>query len=285
MLGDGHMDDIFILLITMSMLLYFIRIIWDSRKSLMKYISSVGGKKPTDIQIKPIVWIPFVVFHGIIGFAVGFMVYRKESDGFVIFRILLSIIIALVFLMFLYVFYFFFVVIVKEIVHMKDRMVNCILIYSILSCSVLFLQIYQNNIGYPKGFLWISAVLYVVNILGIGRIIWTILNKKILVKSIWSLAIIKTSFAIIALSNLVNEIQSVYPTLCYSRTIKSWGDALYFVVISFFTVGYGDLYPLLESTKALSIVIILSGFTFTAVFVSAALSATIQHFADSNKNK
>ena len=277
------MDDVFILLITMVMLLYFVQIIWSGRKYLMKYLSSVGGKKPTDIRINPIIWIPFVVLHGIIGTVVGIIVYRKESDGLVSFRILLSIIVALVFLALLYAFYFFFTVIIKEVIYMNDRTINCILIYSVLSCIILFSQIQRNDIGYPKGFLWISGVLYVVNILGVGRIIWTILNKKILVKSIWSLAIINTSFAIIALSNLVYEIQAVYPTPCYSRTIKSWGDALYFVVISFFTVGYGDLYPIRETTKLLSMVIILSGFTFTAVFVSAALSATIEHFGDTHK--
>jgi|GEM_PF-3614881 Ion channel. len=277
------MDDLLILIMTMGMMLYFIKIIWDSRKYLMKYISSVGGKKPTDVKIKPVIWIPFVLFHGIVGLSVGFMVYVNETDGTAIFRIFLSAIVSFVFLMLLYAFYFAFVVIMKEIIYMKDRTINCILIYSILSCIILFFQIYTNDIGYPKGFLWISAVLYLVNILGIGRIIWIIFNKKILVKSIWSLAIINTSFAIIALSNLVYEIQSVYQTPCYSRTIKSWGDALYFVVISFFTVGYGDLYPVLETTKLLSMIIILSGFTFTAVFVSAALSATIEHFADTSR--
>lgn len=277
------MDDIFILLMTMAVLIYFMQIIWSGRKYLMRYLSSVGGKKPTQFQIKPIVWIPFVSVHGMIGLVIGIVVYRKESDGQFIFRILLSVIISLIFLMLLYAFYFILAVMLKEIIHMKDRTVNCILIYSILSCIVLFSQIYRNEVGYPKGFLWISTVLYVVNILGVGRIIWIIFNRKILVKSIWSLAIINTSFAIIALSNLVYEIQSVYATPCYSRTINSWGDALYFVVISFFTVGYGDLYPVRESTKILSMVIILSGFIFTAVFVSAALSATIEHFADSHK--
>ncbi len=279
------MYDIFILLMTMGMLLYFIQIIWGSRKYLMRYLTSVGGKKPSEPNIKPGIWVPFIVFHAIVGMLVGLLVYRKESDGLVVFRILLSIIVALVFLMLLYAFYFVFLVIVKELIHMKDRTINCILIYSFLSCVVLFSQIYHNNVGYPKGFLWISAVLYVVNILGVGRVIWIILNKKILVKSIWTLAFINTSFAIIALSNLVYEIQSIYANPCYSRTINSWGDALYFVVITFFTVGYGDLYPIRESTKLLSMVIILSGFTFTAVFVSAALSATIEHFGDTHKKQ
>lgn len=92
-------------------------------------------------------------------------------------------------------------------------------------------------------------------------------------------AIIHFSFAVIALSNTVYEIQQVYPGDSYSRIINSWGDALYFVVITFFTVGYGDLYPVCEITKIITMIIVLTGFSFTAVFVSAALSATIEHFS------
>jgi hypothetical protein len=138
-------------------------------------------------------------------------------------------------------------------------------------------------VEYPKGFLWISAVLYVVNLYGVGRLIWMIFKKKVLVKSIWSIAVLNFSFAVVSLTNLVYEIQHVYPAESYSRVISSWGDALYFVVITFFTVGYGDLYPVCEITKILTILIVLTGFSFTAIFVSAALSATVEHFSNVEK--
>jgi hypothetical protein len=277
------MLSIIILLITMAVLLSFFQSIWKSRKHLQKYISTVGGKKTSNLNIKPVIWVPFLILHGILGMAVGIFVFVNESDGEIIFRVLLSFLIAFIFLLLLYGFYFIVVVIIKEIIYMKDRTINYILVYSFLSCSILFLQIFTQSIEYPKGFLWISAVLYVVNIFGIGRIIWTIFKKEVPVKSIWSITIMYISFAIIALSNIVFEIQKVYPTACYSRSINSWGDALYFVVITFFTVGYGDLYPICETTKLLTMIIVLSGFTFTAVFVSAALSATVEHFGHMEK--
>jgi hypothetical protein len=233
--------------------------------------------------LKPLFWVPFLFIHGVIASLVGYMVFRKESDGRMVFHILLAILAALIFLLLLYAFYFILVVIIKEIIFMKDRIINYVLIYSVVTCIILCKQIFTSEVEYPKGFLWISAVLYVINLFGIGRIIWTIFRRIVLVKSIWSIAFMNITFAIVALSNIAYEIQYVYPAPCYSRTLNSWGDALYFVVISFFTVGYGDLYPICETTKILTMIIILSGFTFTAVFVSAALSATVEHFGNTQK--
>jgi hypothetical protein len=243
----------------------------------------VGGEKPTKNSPKPSFWIPFLIFHGLFGACVGYFTFLNESNEKIVFRLLHAFIVALIFLLLLYAFNFLVVVIVKEIIGMNDKTINFILVYSIISCCLLFSQIYTGSIDYPKGFLWISAVLYAVNIFSIGRIIWTIFRKKLPVKSIWSIAFINTGFAVIALSNIVFEIQKIYPSPCYSRTINSWGDSLYFVVITFFTVGYGDLYPVVEITKILTIIIIFSGFSFTAVFVSAALSATVEHFGSIEK--
>jgi Ion channel. len=278
------MDSIVILMLTMGMLLYFFQKLWSSREYLSKYLSTVGGKKATVSRPKPIIWIPLFIIHLLIGLFVGYIIFMKESDGRIVFRLLQAIIVALIFLLLLFIFYFIVVVIIKELISMNDKTINFILIYSFLSDGILFQEIITKGIEYPKGFLWSSLVLYMVNIYCIGRIIWSIFKKKVLVKSIWSIAIMNISFVILSLANITYEIQHVYPTACYSRTLTSWGDALYFVVISFFTVGYGDLYPTCEVTKILSMTVILSGFTFTAVFVSAALSTTIEHFSNMNKN-
>jgi hypothetical protein len=277
------MQNVIILITTMAMLFYFYRTIWKGRTHILKYISAVGKEKPTRNSINPKLLILFLIIHGFLGIAAAYLMYKNERGTETVWRLLLSIISALVFLLLLYAFYFCIIVIIKEIIYMKDRTINFILIYSFFTSIMLLVQIYSDDISYPKAFLWVSASLYIINIFSIGRIIWTIFKKKIHVKSIWSIAVINTSFAILALSNFAFEIQKVYSVACYSRTINSWGDALYFVVITFFTVGYGDLYPVCETTKILTMIIILSGFTFTAVFVSAALSATVEHFGNIDK--
>lgn len=277
------MASLIILLMTLGMLLYFFQRIWTSRDFLSKYIATVGGNKSAVIHLKPVFVVPFITVHSLLAIFIGYSIYIREKEGKIIFRFVLSSIVALAFLLLLFALYFIIIVIIKEIIYMKDRTINLILVYSIISSSILLEQIIAKHIEYPKGFLWISAVLYVVNIFGIGRIIYSIFKKKVLVKSIWSIAFMNISFVIIALSNFAYEIQYVYPKPCYSRILTSWGDALYFIVISFFTVGYGDLYPICEVTKLLSMTIILSGFTFTAVFVSAALSTTLEHFDNSDK--
>lgn len=274
------MVSILILLLTMGMLLSFFQAIWKSRRHLIKYLSTVGRDKPVHVQFKPYVWIPFLVVHGVIGIAIGYSIFIHETDGRFAFRLLLSIIAAMISLLLLYGFYFIMTVIIKEILSMKDWTINLILSYSLITAVLLFSQIFTNRLEYPKGFLWISGVLYIVSLYSIGRLIWMIFKKKVLIKSIWSIAILNFSFAVIALSNFVYMIQSVYPQETYSRPINTWGDALYFVVISFFTVGYGDLYPVCETTKVLTMIIVLTGFSFTAIFVSAALSATVEHFSN-----
>jgi hypothetical protein len=279
----NSMENILILITTMGMLFYFIQLIWKDRKHLFKYISTVGKEKPAKSSPKPGFWLPLLIFYGIFGVCAGYFTFLSLSDEKIVFRLLLALIAALIFLLLLYTFIFWVVVIVKEIISMKDKTINFILIYSIIAECLLFTQIYTDRVDYPKEFILISAVLYAVNIFSIGRIIWTIFRKKLPVKSIWSIAFLNTGFAVIALSNIVFEIQKIYPSPCYSRTINSWGDSLYFVVITFFTVGYGDLYPVVEITKILTIIIIFSGFSFTAVFVSAALSATVEHFGSIEK--
>jgi hypothetical protein len=211
------------------------------------------------------------------------MIFLNEDDERGIFRLLLSFISALLFLLLLYAFYFILLVSVKEIIYMRDRMINYILVFSIVSSGLLFEQVYTKDIEYPKGFLWISAVIYMANLLGIGRIIRAIFKKRVPVKRIWSLVIINISFVIISFTNIVYEIQRIYPVPSYSRPMNSWGDALYFVVVSFFAVGYGDLYPVCETAKIITMMITITGFTFAAVAVSAALFATLEHFGGIGK--
>lgn len=279
------MTNILILIMTLGVILYLFYTLWAAKDALSKYLTSVGGKKPKVVHLNPKVTAVVIFIHLLLGIGLCCYIYSNETDGRAVSRLLTSIIISLAGILLLFFVYFIIGVVVKEILSVRDTMISILLIYSILSFAILFYQLLGGKITYPKAFIWINIILYISNLLSIGKMIWTIFRKKISVKSIWSIALLNIGFAVSALANIAFVIQQVYASPCYSRPLKSWGDALYFVVISFFTVGYGDLYPICETTKILSMCVIITGFTFTAVFVSAALSTTMEHFSHMPKKE
>lgn len=60
--------------------------------------------------------------------------------------------------------------------------------------------------------------------------------------------------------------------------LEKWGrfDTLYWTFITATTVGYGDMRPSRKGSRALSVLIALTGITFTGILVALALhSATL----------
>lgn len=274
------MGNAVILCMNIVIIIYSFKSIFDHRIFLSHYLTSTGGSKPKVYKIKPFVSIIFILIHFLIGTAVGILVFRNEIDKGNLIRLLVSINAGLFVIAVLCAVYFIVAIGLKEIISMGDKMIINILIYSTIVFLILFYQIYNGSIEYPEAFVSSSLILYMINALSIGRIVTIILKKKVSIKSIWCIAIINISFAIVSLTNITFQIQNIVGSDCYSRELISWSDALYFVVITFFTVGYGDLYPICDLSKALSMVIIITGFIFSTIFVSAGLSVTIEHFSN-----
>lgn len=61
---------------------------------------------------------------------------------------------------------------------------------------------------------------------------------------------------------------------------ESWTrfDALYWAFITATTVGYGDIRPMARLSKALSILIALTGMMFTGIIVALAIHAAAESF-------
>ncbi|EHJ02112.1 Ion transport 2 domain protein [Clostridium sp. DL-VIII] len=279
------MGDIIIFCMTIVSIIYLYYILFKNRIFLSHYLTSTGGNKPKIYNVKFCMVFIFMLIHFIIGIAVGIFVFINENDKGDLIRIFVAVSASLFIILLLWVIYFVVIIGFKEIIAMSDKVLNMILINSIVTFSILFYQIYNEQVEYPEAFIGASIVLYVINIISIARIVTVILKKKVSVKSIWCISIINISFAIVSLTNITFKLQSIYGSDCYSRELISWGDALYFVVITFFTVGYGDLYPVCEVSKILSMVTIITGFIFSTIFVSAGLSVTIEHFANVNKKE
>jgi Trk K+ transport system NAD-binding subunit len=78
-------------------------------------------------------------------------------------------------------------------------------------------------------------------------------------------------------------------TIAYVLSGWSWGDAFYFVIITVFTVGYGELHPILGDLRAITIAAIVLGWlglTFlAAAFVQFITIAQIQQLLGGRRMK
>src|SRR5210317_2160357 len=70
------------------------------------------------------------------------------------------------------------------------------------------------------------------------------------------------ALVIIALGLLVGRIES-----------WKWSDAVYWAFITATTVGYGDIRPLRQMSRIVSVLIALVGVTFTGLIVALAINA------------
>ncbi len=274
------MGDILISLLTICIIGYLFYLIIKNRHFIFRYISSTGGNEPVDITFSKPGILLFTIFNIVIAVLSFICIMHYYHGSWDAIRVCTSIVLSLILVLMLWIFAFMIVICIKEIVSMKDNIITTIIICSFISFTILLIQVLTDSIEYADAFVIYSCILYVMNILSIGRIVSIILRRKVSVKSLWFISIINITFIIMSLTNIAYQLKNVYRSGVYSRDLVSWGDSLYFVVITFFTVGYGDLYPTCELSKILSMVIIITGFVFTAIFISAALSATIEHFSE-----
>jgi voltage-gated potassium channel len=67
------------------------------------------------------------------------------------------------------------------------------------------------------------------------------------------------------------------------ENILSFGDAVWWGVVTFTTVGYGDLYPSATEGRILAFTIMISGFIFTSVISGIIASIFVEHRLDEAK--
>jgi voltage-gated potassium channel len=67
-----------------------------------------------------------------------------------------------------------------------------------------------------------------------------------------------------------------------ARESWKWTDAIYWAFITATTVGYGDIRPLRNLSKALSIIIAVTGITATGILVALSINAASDAFKELN---
>jgi voltage-gated potassium channel len=67
-----------------------------------------------------------------------------------------------------------------------------------------------------------------------------------------------------------------------ARESWKWTDSIYWAFITATTVGYGDIRPTSNISKAISVLIALTGITITGILVALAINAASIAFKDLN---
>ena len=69
-------------------------------------------------------------------------------------------------------------------------------------------------------------------------------------------------------------IGSIYYVDAYSINNPNIFDLFYYVVITFGTIGYGDIYPICYYTKAIAILIVFTSISCISIMLSSFLSVS-----------
>ena len=65
-----------------------------------------------------------------------------------------------------------------------------------------------------------------------------------------------------------------------ARESWKWTDSIYWAFITATTVGYGDIRPIRDISKALSVLIAITGITVTGILVALSINAASTAFKD-----
>lgn len=161
----------------------------------------------------------------------------------------------------------------------KNTKTDLLISYFIISMYMTIL------ILFPEKF----SKIYIIGLLGVS--ISYILNLKVLLRVSRSPEIIEVEFenkskikfnevSIVAIILLIMVICSLYLGVCFINSSNigaytnnpTYYDLFYYTIITFSTIGYGDISPVSGLAKFMSMIIAFTSFICITIFVSAILS-------------
>lgn len=255
------------------------RLIYNINKQYM----DVFRGKSSDLKLWQ--WIVFILSHGLVVFA-SFRrlfeeVYKYVSDNYM-FAVKLSTYIIIFVILYFVVGYVLYSTkrIYKYLYKIEDKNMKTDLIisYFIISTYMTILILFPNRIG----------EIYLIGLVGVS--ISYILNLKVLLRVIRSPELIEvevedgskikfTDVTVVAVILLIMVVLSLYLGVCFISSSgvgvytnnASYYDLFYYTVITFSTIGYGDICPVSRVAKFMSLVISLTSFICLTIFVSSIL--------------
>ena len=158
----------------------------------------------------------------------------------------------------------------------KNTKTDLLISYFIISTYMTILVLFPNKF----------SEIYKIGLVGVG--ISYILNLKVLIRVIRSPEIIeveiengsKIKFTDVSIVAIIMVIFSLYLGVCFINSgdigvytnNPTYYDLFYYTIITFSTIGYGDICPISPVAKFMSMVISLTSFICLTIFVSSILS-------------
>lgn len=209
-------------------------------------------------------------------------IFRYVEENYILFGKTLTIIVLILFLYFVIGYLLLSISkIYKFLYKIEDKVTKTDLLisYFIISTYMTILVLFPEKFG----------EIYKIGLVGVG--ISYILNLKVLIRVIRSPEIIEveiengskikfTDVSIVAIILLIMVIFSLYLGVCFINSgdigvytnNPTYYDLFYYTIITFSTIGYGDICPISPVAKFMSMVISLTSFICLTIFVSSILS-------------
>lgn len=282
------MIKLFFFLITMYAFIAVIYIRFNGKKAHiikdliydinLQYKVLVGGKSE---YLTLWQWRTFLISHIFIVFSIIYEIFEqaeKYQNNNYIFLIKIIFLIIFIVVAYFIIGYFSMCVtrVYKYLYRIEDKNIKTDLLisYFLISMYLTILMIF------PKQF----KECYIIGLFGVS--ISYLLNLKVLLKIISSPDIVQSknnkenNLNAVAIILLIMVLVSLYLAVCFISTNSpnsytnnpSYFDLLYYTVITFTTIGYGDISPVSPSAKFLSMIISFTSVLCLTIFVSSILS-------------
>ena len=246
-----------------------------------QYIDFFKGKK-SEFKIWQL--IIFIISQVFVVFAIVRRlfeeVYKYVSDNYIV-AVKISTYLIIFIILYFIVGYISYSIkkIYKYLYKIEDTKTDLLISYFIISTYMTILVLFPNKF----------SEIYKIGLVGAG--ISYILNLKVLIRVIRSPEIIEveiengskikfTDVSIVAIILLIMVIFSLYLGVCFINSgdigvytnNPTYYDLFYYTIITFSTIGYGDICPISPVAKFMSMVISLTSFICLTIFVSSILS-------------
>lgn len=213
------------------------------------------------------------------------------------FSLWLLLIIILVFVCFfasMFIIGFVLEIIFNFIFDINDKFLDSWLImilFSLISSTYIGINISIYNIYFEVSLI----VIILLNYIFLFRLIYLCYKNSIEFYKIWACGVLNVILFFISYTNLLFYLSKIdIHTLMYSgglikdSFVKGYFDILYYTIVTFFTIGFGDIQPISIIAKITTIFIILTGFICNAIMIGILISTTFssrKKYSYEEKNK